>query len=648
MANYKVIFRADRTGSAEKLLWEPGCPIAFEAVQVSRNVETSQAFLQVKVRNVSGSTVSSLYGTAIASYADGTSEEMDIEELDLDLAQGYQKALKVMPLPRGDIESIDVRITQARLAEDKWKSNEEFIAFPQQTPLILSDKATTERKRILSSEGVDARTYGYVVQDNGGWWVCACGQVNVGSESCCGCGALKTLLQATEDERSLLESADELSESIYQKALKLAEDKKNVSSLSKAIELFGQVKEWKDSEEQISACKAQISKMKNQTAKVALIAVLVVIAAVVGYFLVTKIVIPSFTIGGALSMAENGDYEGAITQLKSLAESDEAAEQVKQVTYDWAFSLYEDGDFGMAVDKLISLGSYGDATEQADRINYEWALSLYEGGDYEGAIRKLGTLGSYKDAEEQRERITYEWALSLYEGGDYEGAYDTFGLTSYSDAEEMRSKIAKTLAAAYEEASLYDEAIAWYRKLNDTDSINRVECEEKYEYVKAHYTRDDLTTFEYLKELRDIGYKDSAAWYSYLYAWHVELADIFFEERNSGFDGKTYLLFKMSGGEPGGELTFHVDYSQSGLRNSKSIRPNERDDWSGSFDFTLSLEDFEYRLKSYSDGGYTRTQISDSDNWLDYELSPYYYSSLTITVSVTAGGESLSKTIVVR
>lgn len=48
MADYKIVFRADETSSDHAtLLWEPPCPAMLAAVQVSRNVQTSEAYLQV-------------------------------------------------------------------------------------------------------------------------------------------------------------------------------------------------------------------------------------------------------------------------------------------------------------------------------------------------------------------------------------------------------------------------------------------------------------------------------------------------------------------------------------------------------------------------------------------------------------------------
>ncbi len=69
MANFKVAYRVDmKTKGEDGLAWEPGCPVAFRAIQVSRNVNTADAFLQAEVRNVSGEEIGSFKARFNVSY----------------------------------------------------------------------------------------------------------------------------------------------------------------------------------------------------------------------------------------------------------------------------------------------------------------------------------------------------------------------------------------------------------------------------------------------------------------------------------------------------------------------------------------------------------------------------------------------------
>ena len=104
MGNYKVVFRDDWSGDSSLLKWEPGCPAMVTVVQVARNVDTSEAYLQIKIENLSADILNSISGIAHVDYADGSRGYVPFSELDLDLPQCEQGALKATALPRGDVE----------------------------------------------------------------------------------------------------------------------------------------------------------------------------------------------------------------------------------------------------------------------------------------------------------------------------------------------------------------------------------------------------------------------------------------------------------------------------------------------------------------------------------------------------------------
>lgn len=87
MGNYKVVFRDDWSGDSSLLKWEPGCPAMVTVVQVARNVDTSEAYLQIKIENLSADILNSISGIAHVDYADGSRGYVPFSELDLDLPQ---------------------------------------------------------------------------------------------------------------------------------------------------------------------------------------------------------------------------------------------------------------------------------------------------------------------------------------------------------------------------------------------------------------------------------------------------------------------------------------------------------------------------------------------------------------------------------
>ena len=398
MADYKVVFRADETSSDHAaLLWEPPCPAMLAAVQVSRNVQTSEAYLQVKIRNVSEQSIGSVYGTATISYADGSSDIVSIEDLDVDLMPTNQKALKAVPLPRGDVESASVKLTHVGQISSKRESSLGPVTVPQQTPLSLSDKAIDERRRRLEAAGVDSRTYDYSVQDNGDWWVCACGQVNVGRSECCECGSEKAILIDSENEDDLCESSDNWSESVYARANELAQKDSDVAALSEACQLFESISGWKDSADRSSACNERLTKLKTAAARkrkrIVIIIASIIVVAVIATLLSVYVIIPMTKYNSAMSAADNGNYDEAISILTELGDYQDAKEQIEnvktrqlQAQYDEATALFEKGAFDDAYGLFSSISSFSDAKEKAIESANEAGAKAEKDNDFDSAI----------------------------------------------------------------------------------------------------------------------------------------------------------------------------------------------------------------------------------------------------------------------
>lgn len=217
MANYKVVFRVDKTTEGEDgITWEPGCPLALEAIQVSRNVDNGQAFLQVKVRNVAGGFdgfVRSFKAECDVSYENGESQVVELSPLDADIDGGSVYVAKPVALMRGDVKKVEVRIESVDLASGKWASSSDPIALPKPKDLKLSKVARIERyKQIWGTSGT-ARYARKALEKHDSWWLCPCGQINVGRDMCAECGASLEKLSdpSLVDEASLRNDAEKRS-----------------------------------------------------------------------------------------------------------------------------------------------------------------------------------------------------------------------------------------------------------------------------------------------------------------------------------------------------------------------------------------------------------------------------------------------------
>ena len=99
-----------------------------------------------------------------------------------------------------------------------------------------------------------------------------------------------------------------------------------------------------------------------------------------------------------------------------------------------------------------------------------------------------------------------------------------------------------------------------------------------YSFVNENLDNKNLTTYEFLKELKEAGYKNSAAIFRELYAWNVSMVVYGSTPGNSKnvpadsektITGKSsynekdninvYLAIKVTGGEPGEKYRFYVN-----------------------------------------------------------------------------------------
>ena len=179
MSKYKVAFKADRdTAGSYALDWEPECPVQITAVQISRNVESSATFLQVKVRNVSSECISSIVVELEARLLTGETERTSLEYLDVDIAAAAEVTLKPRQLAHANVTACKLTVKRTNDSKETWQSTGFAKPIPAHKELQLSRRAFEQRARALEVK-VDDRTIKGAVQDHETWWVCACGQINV-------------------------------------------------------------------------------------------------------------------------------------------------------------------------------------------------------------------------------------------------------------------------------------------------------------------------------------------------------------------------------------------------------------------------------------------------------------------------------------
>lgn len=451
-SNYKVIFRADGQSNQYRLTWEEKCPIQLLAVQISRDTTTSATFLQVKVKNISNDPIVSIAAALTIEVPDKSDEAMPLEYLDTDIPAGTEKTLKPQRLTQANITSCNLVIRRVDFSNKTWHSTTSPKPLPQRQALRLSPKARAQRAYALSLGENDEIVNG-AVQDHSGWWVCACGQANISSTTCCKCGMVKERLLDTENEQDLLAEYDDRVDDIYEQACDLSKDDASKKELKKASKLFTSIKDEKDSAEKAKGCDERIQSISSAQSR--------------------KI------------------RRGIITATTSV----------------------------VALGLIIVLGTF----VIAPNVKYAIATNYANSGQYEDAIAAFEELGDFKDSPKRAIQCEVDaceiQVRNALESDNYDEACKSAQtLTGLDGGWDRLEPIAEAAAESFMQQQDYEKASTWFAFARDTES----RMDARYQYVMRHFDHDDLTTFNYLKELSKNNYKDSSDLYDQLYKWRFE------------------------------------------------------------------------------------------------------------------------------
>lgn len=233
--NYKVLIRSYFSDDDSMIGWEAGCPVIAEALQVSRNTETGEEFLQIRFRNLTASMIAELQWSATVTFRNGGEQTVSGHTLDADIAPGDTLSVKPVRLNGTQAQSVAVRVEAASTASAEWRTSSEPAPCPKAQSLGLSDEDKNARLALLMGSALDAgqgdapwvcecgsSNRGFNpcwacrkpspllslpvdgrVQAGDGYWMCACGAPNVNRKRCWSCQCEKATLLATESPEAI-------------------------------------------------------------------------------------------------------------------------------------------------------------------------------------------------------------------------------------------------------------------------------------------------------------------------------------------------------------------------------------------------------------------------------------------------------------
>lgn len=352
-------------------------------------------------------------------------------------------------------------------------------------------------------------------------------------------------------------------------------------------------------------------KKKRKTAIILSVAALFAVACAVAFFI---ILLPQLKYNKALSYVKNGETEKAIEIFTSLGDYKDSEDRILRTRYDVALRLYNEGKYDEAYEHFNKLGDYSDSLGLKTECVYKEALSLMDKKQWERAKIKLEGLGNYKESSKSLKECNYQLGLAAMDKGNWEEAVNLLTpLADYKNCGDQLTFADYNRAKTYHKEGKYEQAIKIFTELGDYEDSKALRLTSMYAYVKGHLEADNLTTFEYLKELYDADFEDSKTVYKNLYVWQAKCI-INKSKEDTKTDSSTlsrydtvYFHVSLSGGPPNSatcvryEIVFPGGSIQTGDFGNDWIDGSEGCTWVW------------FKNPATSDTGYAYIKLFDGD-----------------------------------
>ena len=179
------------------------------------------------------------------------------------------------------------------------------------------------------------------------------------------------------------------------------------------------------------------------------LAVLVLIVAVGGYFAYTRYLLPEKRYAEALELMNAGRYPEAAEAFSSMNGYKDSATGLTESRYRYALRLMDEKRYTDAKEIFEDLGGYQNSADWLEKIPvflYNEAVALMEAEDYRSAFELFSETGGIGTTAERMEvcraqialEDAYNAALSLKNDGKYEEAAEAFeAIGDYRDCAEQ-------------------------------------------------------------------------------------------------------------------------------------------------------------------------------------------------------------------
>lgn len=334
--------------------------------------------------------------------------------------------------------------------------------------------------------------------------------------------------------------------------------------------------------------------------KIILCAAAAVIIIAAASLFTKNFLIPNSAYQKAVAMAENGQYDEAVSAFRELGDFKDSSAKINETylqkaealagsgsypeamevleqtglldmnyqgseqlyldsIYQMAKQAYDSGDYQSAIKGFEKVPGYENADQYVADSKYTLAEQAYEQGSFDDAISAFQKMGDYEDAAQRALQIGYEAAEASYAAGDYDKAISYFqSLGDYEDAAQRVEALTYEAGVGCLQNENYTDAVKYLKSIPDYEDASAKLLEAKYSYCSATKDNPTDTTKSYIRDLQKENYADSASMAKVIFAWKAEMR-IWVSLRLGTQTGVSFEA-KLSGGDGGSTKVKFVVY----------------------------------------------------------------------------------------
>ena len=466
------------------IYYSSNCPIVLSAYAVLFDTKKNKNMAQLKFRNCSSEKINSVSVTVRTyDHFEKLSEEVnDCQYVDVNAVYGNEFGTKNLISLSKDIKVNKLEVAVNRILFSDGSTWDSEVGELLNNKLEINDLSS-----VFSYE--DIKNYRFLLNPQMKYvpylkdkiWLCSCGAVNYGSDTCNNCGAEKSKVLDNIDKDNLYRA---LLDPKYNSGIEL-KNQHSVESLEKAAIIFEELGNYKDSKELSTACRKEVEQLRKiieekkqeeekqaearrleaekqaevrrleaeqkakRNRKIVVLCAAVLVACIAVFFVVSNIIIPNNNYNAAVKLMEVGDYDAAIEAFEAMDGYKDTASLIEECkkakVYQNAVELMNDGKYEEAIEQFKTIDGYKDSTAQSNKCEiaiqqgiYDNAIELFNAEKYEEAQVLFESLGDFSDStektalcKEKNTEKTYKAATDAIEQGNYRAAVDL--LTTISD-----------------------------------------------------------------------------------------------------------------------------------------------------------------------------------------------------------------------